>query len=58
MFFAMEIGDVTTVSPTIGPVPLFTLLLSWILCKDTERITYRIFLGALFVVLGVITISV
>jgi hypothetical protein len=36
----------------------FTLLLSWILPRDTERITYRILLGALFVVLGLITISV
>jgi len=57
-FSAVNIGKVTVVSTIGGAEPLFALILSRILLKHTEKITDKIAIGALAVVLGVILILV
>jgi len=55
-FSALTMGKVTIVSPIQGTSPLFMLISSKIILK-TEKITYKIAMGALAVVSGVILIS-
>jgi len=55
-FSALTMGKVTIVSPIQGTSPLFMLISSKIFLK-TEKITYKIAIGALAVVSGVILIS-
>jgi drug/metabolite transporter (DMT)-like permease len=36
--------------------PIFTLIFTWLLLRGKERLTWRIVLGAVFIVAGVIVL--
>lgn len=57
MFMATQQGTVSVVSAIIGANPLFGLVLSVILLRDTERITPQVLIGCLTIVAAVIFIT-
>lgn len=57
MFTATQMGSVSVVSAIIGANPLFGLLLSAILLRDTERITKQVAVGSILIVIAVIVIT-
>jgi uncharacterized membrane protein len=57
MFMATQQGPVGVVSAIIGANPLFGLVLSVVLLKDTERITPQVLIGCLTIVAAVIFIT-
>ncbi len=57
MFMATQQGTVSVVSAIIGANPLFGLVLSVVLLKDTERITPQVIIGCLTIVAAVIVIT-
>ncbi|MGH7830863.1 MAG: EamA family transporter [Candidatus Binatia bacterium] len=56
-FYALSYGEVLRVTPVIATVPLFTVLLSPILLRGVERITWQVVLASLLVVLGVVCMN-
>ncbi len=57
MFLAMSKAPVVVVAPMIAVNPLTAILFGQIFIRNIERLTPRIFVGALLVVVGVIIIS-
>lgn len=57
MFIATQRGSVSVVSAIIGANPLFGLLLSALFLRDVDSITPRIIAGCLFIVAGVMVIT-
>lgn len=57
MFMATQQGTVSVVSAIIGTNPLFGLVLSVVLLRDTERITPQVLIGCLTIVAAVIFIT-
>ena len=57
MFTATQMGSVSVVSAIIGANPLFGLILSAILLRDTERITKQVAAGSILIVIAVIVIT-
>ena len=58
VFRALEAGDVSVVGPIIMAQPLIVVLLSALFLRDLERLTWKIFTGAVLTVLGVILITI
>ena len=56
-FFALSMAPVVIVSPIQNTYPLFALLFARIFLARLERITLRLVLGAVFVVGGVVLIT-
>jgi DME family drug/metabolite transporter len=52
VFYALELGEVVIVSPLSSITPFFVFLLVGIFLRDTERITWKILLGAVLIVVG------
>jgi DME family drug/metabolite transporter len=52
--FGLSSGDVSVVYPVTASAPLFTLVFTALLLRGVERLTWRIVLGAIAVVAGVI----
>jgi drug/metabolite transporter (DMT)-like permease len=57
MFYAFKLGSVSVVSSLMGTSPLFSLVLSAILLKETEKITKKVVIGSIVIVAGIVTIS-
>lgn len=57
MFMATQQGTVSVVSAIIGANPLFGLVLSFLLIKDTKKITPQVLIGCLTIVAAVIFIT-
>lgn len=57
VLYALSVGPVVIVSPIVSTLPLWVVLGSALLLRDLEKITVRISIGAIFVVLGTIAIS-
>ncbi|MCW4051354.1 MAG: DMT family transporter [Candidatus Bathyarchaeota archaeon] len=57
MFMATQQGSVSVVSAIIGANPLFGLLLSALLLRDTEQLSKRVIAGCLVIVAGVTVIT-
>jgi uncharacterized membrane protein len=57
-FFALSLAPVVIVSPLVNTSPLFSLLLSHLFLGGLERITLRLLLGAILVILGTALIAV
>lgn len=49
-------GEVSVVYPVTASAPLFTLLFTWLFLRGRERLTWRIVLGAVLIVAGVIVL--
>lgn len=54
---ALSLGQVSVVTPLNGTAPLFVLALASLLLKDVERLTGRIVLGTVLIVLGVFLLT-
>ena len=54
---ALSLGQVSVVTPCNGTAPLFVLALASLLLKDVERLTGRIVLGTVLIVLGVFLLT-
>jgi uncharacterized membrane protein len=53
----LSLGQVSVVTPFNGTAPLFVLALASLLLKDVERLTGRIVLGTVLIVLGVFLLT-
>ncbi|MBW1800398.1 MAG: EamA family transporter [Deltaproteobacteria bacterium] len=56
-FFALSLAPVVVISPIQNTYPLFALLFARIFLSRLEKITFRLVVGALFVVGGVAMIT-
>ncbi|MFH1489415.1 MAG: EamA family transporter [Pseudomonadota bacterium] len=56
-FFSLSMAPVVIVSPIQNTYPLFALLFAWLFLRRMERISFRLVLGAFFVVAGVALIA-
>ena len=54
---ALSLVQVSVVTPFNGTAPLFVLALASLLLKDVERLTGRIVLGTVLIVLGVFLLT-
>jgi uncharacterized membrane protein len=54
---ALGLGTVSVVTPLTSTSPIFVLLLSPLLLRGVERVTVRIVLGTVLIVLGVYLIT-
>jgi len=57
LMVATERGRVSVVTTIVFSYPLFILLLSWLFLREEEEITWRVLAGCLFIVVGVIVVS-
>lgn len=57
-FLALKHADVVLVAPVANTYPLFSILFSFIFIRSMERITVKIFFGALLMVAGVTVVLV
>ena len=57
VLYALSLGPVVIVAPIVSTLPLWVVLGSKFLLRDLEKITVRISLGAICVVLGTVAIS-
>ncbi len=58
LFAALNTGHVVIVAPVIHSTPLFTLIISFFFLRREERLSVRVVLGGILVVLGVSIISI
>lgn len=56
-FYALNIGPVIIVAPLVALNPLFTLLLAMLFLGKVEKVTGKIFLGALLIIGGAVILS-
>jgi drug/metabolite transporter, DME family len=54
---ALSLGQVSVVTPLNGTAPLFVLALAYLFLKDVERLSGRIVLGTMLIVLGVFLLT-
>ena len=57
MFTALTVGKVSVVTALGGTNPLFSVILSAILLKDSEKLNSRIIIGCLAIVAGAMVIT-
>jgi len=57
VLIALSLGQVSVVTPLNGTAPLFVLVLAYIFLKDIERLTGRLVLGTVLIVLGVFLLT-
>lgn len=55
---ALEVERVSIIVPINSAFPLVTLLLSWVLLRQDERITGRLIIGAVFIIGGAVLITI
>ena len=52
MFNALLVGEISVVATLIGTNPFFSLLLSWLMLRGSERLSWRAIVGCLVIVAG------
>jgi len=57
VLLALGFGDVSVVIPLAGTAPLFVLLFAYLFPSAAEKLSWRIVLGAVLIVLGVVLLS-
>src|SRR5215831_16365015 len=57
VLFSLSLGQVSIVTPLYGTAPLFVLVLAFLFLKDVERLTGRLVLGTVCIVLGVFLLT-
>jgi DME family drug/metabolite transporter len=55
---ALSLGEVSVVTPLAGTAPLFVLPFTSLFLRGVERLTWRIVVGAILIVLGVVLLTV
>lgn len=59
MFNSLQLGEVVMVIPLLTVAkPFFILLLTSLFLKDSERITYKIIIGASFIIIGAVLLQI
>lgn len=56
-FIALNNGPIVIVAPISATFPLVSLSLTYVFLKNIERLTFRVVIGSVFVVLGVVIIA-
>ena len=56
LYFALQHGDVVTVTPIVSIAPLITLLIAHLFISQLEKVTLRLVLGTVLAVVGVILV--
>src|SRR5215471_8714299 len=54
---ALGFGDVSIVTPLAGTAPLFVLLLAYLFPSQAEKLSWRVVMGAVLIVAGVVLLS-
>jgi len=57
LFAALSRGRVVLVDPLSSPTSLFAILFTFLFLREVERVTWRLLVGAVLVVLGVVLIT-
>ena len=57
VLLALGFGDVSVVIPLAGTAPLFVLLIAYIFPSESNRLNWRVILGAVLIVLGVVLLA-
>jgi drug/metabolite transporter (DMT)-like permease len=57
LFEALDRGQVVLVDPLSSPTSLFAILFTFIFLREVERVTKRLLLGAVLVIIGVVLIT-
>ena len=58
LMMATRLGKVSVVTTIVFSYPLFTLILSWFLLREQEKININIITGCVIIVIGVIIVSI
>ena len=58
IYYALKNGEVVVVSPVVSVSPLVTLVLAHFFLRNLEKITWRLVLGTILIVFGVVLIVV
>jgi drug/metabolite transporter, DME family len=54
---ALGLGEVSVVTPLAGTAPLFVLLLTFLFLRGVEKLSWRVIVGAVLIVLGVFLLT-
>ncbi|HKA61837.1 MAG TPA: EamA family transporter [Methylomirabilota bacterium] len=57
VLLALGFGDVSVVIPLAGTAPLFVLLIAYLFPSESNRLNWRVILGAVLIVVGVVLLS-
>jgi uncharacterized membrane protein len=57
VLLALGGGDVSVVIPLAGTAPLFVLLIAYLFPSESNRLNWRVILGAMLIVLGVVLLT-
>ena len=57
VLLALGFGDVSVVFPLAGTAPLFVLLIAYFFPSESNRLHWRVILGAMLIVLGVVLLT-
>jgi uncharacterized membrane protein len=57
ILLALGFGDVSVVIPLAGTAPLFVLLIAYLFPSQSNRLNWRVVLGAILIVLGVVLLT-
>jgi drug/metabolite transporter (DMT)-like permease len=55
---ALSLGEVSVVTPLAGTAPLFVLPFTSLFLKGVEKLTWRIVVGSILIVLGVFLLTI
>jgi len=58
LFYALDFGQVVIVSPLASTSPLFVILLAAVFLRNIERITWKIVLGAILIIVASTVLTV
>ncbi|MDF1555662.1 MAG: EamA family transporter [Deferrisomatales bacterium] len=58
MYTALKAGDLIIVGPLVSTTPLFTLVLTYVFLRKSEKLTIRVVGGAVAIVAGVVVLKV
>ena len=58
LLFALSKSEVYRVSPLVATVPLFTLFLAPLILGDKEKITPRVIIASIIIVIGVVFVTI
>ncbi len=56
-YYALRYGDVSTVTPLMNVEPFFVFILAYLVLREQEKITYKLVIGTLFIVVGISLIN-
>ncbi|PON09996.1 hypothetical protein C2W62_52460, partial [Candidatus Entotheonella serta] len=57
LIVALSLGQVSVVVPLSGTAPLFVLPMTWLFLRHVEKLTWRIIMGLILIVVGVAVLT-